>query len=164
MTTPTLRGVATKAGRDAWRTLTELFFDGEAQNRFHQASASIGVSPGLLKGLIHLDTVTGVPMRDLADHFGCDASYVTTLVDGLEEHGFARRDAHPTDRRVKAIVLTEHGERARATAMAVLFEPPACFDVLSTAEQRQLRDLLAKVAAADTTLHEAVPHGLAAPA
>ena len=159
--TPYTAAVATNAGRDAWKTLAELFFDGEAQHRFHQASASIGVSPGLLKGLIHLDISTGVPMRDLADHFGCDASYVTTLVDGLEQHGFARREAHPTDRRVKAIVLTDAGAAARDTAMAVLYEPPPSFDVLDAAEQRTLRDLLAKVAAADAARQHARGDGLA---
>ncbi len=99
-------------------------FNGEMRDRFHEASGEIGVSPGLLKGLFYLDEREGVPMRDLADHFQCDASYMTGLVDGLEERGFAERRPHPTDRRVKAVVLTKRGANAKAKAMAVLYEPP----------------------------------------
>jgi DNA-binding MarR family transcriptional regulator len=87
-------------------------------------------------------------MRELADHCGCDASYVTTIVDGLEDKGYAERRPHPTDRRVKAIALTEAGAEAKAKAMAVLHAPPEALDRLSAGEQRQLRDLLRKVAAA----------------
>lgn len=119
------------------------------QSRFHEASALIDLTPGLLKSLFHLDEDTGLPMRELADHFGCDASYVTTIVDGLEEKGFAERRPHPTDRRVKAIALTKSGAQAKAAAMAVLHEPPAAIDALTAAEQRQLRDLIRKIVAAD---------------
>lgn len=119
------------------------------QSRFHEASALIDLTPGLLKSLFHLDEDAGLPMRELADHFGCDASYVTTIVDGLEQKGFAERRPHPTDRRVKAIALTKAGAQAKAAAMAVLHEPPAAIDALTAAEQRQLRDLIRKIVAAD---------------
>jgi len=124
-----------------------MFWSGEMQSRFREASALIDLTPGLMKSLFHLEADEGVPMRELANHCGCDASYVTTIVDGLEGKGFAERRPHPTDRRVKAIALTEAGVAAKAQAMAVLHEPPAAFDVLSASEQRQLRDLIRKVAA-----------------
>lgn len=125
-----------------------LFWGGEMQTRFHEASALIDLTPGLMKSLFHLEQDDGVPMRELADHCGCDASYVTTIVDGLEDKGYAERRPHPTDRRVKAIALTEAGAEAKAKAMAVLHAPPEALDRLSAGEQRQLRDLLRKVAAA----------------
>jgi len=37
---------------------------------------------------------------------------VTTLIDALEETGFVRRTAHPTDRRAAVIVLTPKGQKA----------------------------------------------------
>jgi len=137
--------VSTKAGREAWQLLSELFFNGEMQARFHEASTAIGLSPGIMKGLLQLDPDEGVPMRDIAHHFRCDASYVTTLVDGLEERGFAERQPHPTDRRVRSIVLTPAGVRAKAQALDVLYAPPASLDVLDATEQRTLRDLLRKL-------------------
>jgi len=137
--------------------MSELFWSGEMQSRFHQASALIDLTPGLLKSLFHLDADEGLPMRELADHFGCDASYVTTIVDGLEERGFAERRPHPTDRRIKAIALTTAGVEAKARAMEMLYEPPAGIDALSATEQRQLRDLIRKVAAADQVEPESNP-------
>jgi len=92
-------------------------------------------------------------MRDIADSFGCDASYVTNLVDGLEEKGYAKRQPHPTDRRVKTIVLTKRGFAAKEKALAVLHEPPASFGALSAAEQRTLRDLLRTIVGADESLN-----------
>jgi hypothetical protein len=47
------------------------------------------------------------------------------------------------------IVLTPAGEGAKRKAFDVLSEPPESFAALSPIEQRQLRDLLRKVAVAD---------------
>jgi DNA-binding MarR family transcriptional regulator len=144
--------VRTKAAREAWRTIFDLLFRGEAHTRFTDAAAAVGISPGVLKSLFHLEPGTGIPMRELADHWGCDASYVTSVTDVLEERGLARRWPHPTDRRVKMIVLTEAGVAARKRAFDLLYDPPPAFAALTGAEQRQLRDLLAKVASADPGL------------
>lgn len=142
----------TRAGREAWRTIFALLFDGQAHGRLSEASAAAGVSPGLLKLLFHLEPGEGIPMRDLADHWRCDASYVTSLTDALEERGLAARRPHPTDRRVKMIALTEKGAATRKVALELLHEPPPSFAALTAAEQRQLRDLLRKVADADPEL------------
>jgi DNA-binding MarR family transcriptional regulator len=144
--------VSTKAGREAWELMSQLFFSGESHDRFHRASDAIGVSPGVMKGLIHLEPGVGVPMRNIADHFGCDASYVTSLVDGLEEKGYAKRQPHPTDRRVKTIVLTTKGLAAKEKALAVLHEPPSSFGALDAAEQKVLRDIFRKVISAEARL------------
>jgi DNA-binding MarR family transcriptional regulator len=144
--------VNTKAGRDAWRLLLGMLFEGQARDRMAAACRSIGISPGSMKTLFRLEPGQGVPMRDLADFWGCDASYVTSLADALEERGLVERRPHPTDRRVKMIALTEKGIAARDRAFDVLYEPPRSFGVLTAAEQRQLRDLLRKVADADAEL------------
>jgi DNA-binding MarR family transcriptional regulator len=143
--------VITKAGREAWRTIYRLLFE-QGHDLLTEASAAIGISPGMLKTLFHLEPGVGVPMRDLAGHWKCDASYVTTLTDTLEERGLVERRPHPTDRRVKMIVLTERGVAVRAVAFERLSEPPPSFGVLSGAQQRQLQDLLRKVAEADPHL------------
>src|SRR2546429_4336865 len=122
-----------------------LFMDGEAHDRVRRICAELDLSPPLLKAFVHLGAnpdARGLRMSDLAEHWGCDASYVTTLADGLQERGLAERQAHPTDRRVKTIVLTPEGRARRERALALLAEPPSAFEVLSSTEQRQLRDLL----------------------
>ena len=59
-------------------------------------------------------------MRDLAEYFRCDPSYVTSLVDGLESAGLAERRSHPTDRRVKMVALSHSGVDALAQARKIL--------------------------------------------
>jgi DNA-binding MarR family transcriptional regulator len=83
-------------------------------------------------------------MSALSKFWRCDASWVTGIVDGLEERGYVKRQPHPTDRRVKVVALTPLGEKAKARAFERLYEPPAWFGVLAPGEQAQLRDLLRK--------------------
>jgi DNA-binding MarR family transcriptional regulator len=130
----------------------ELFLEGEAHDRLTLVCAETAVSPGLLKALVHLGMGDGERMGDLAEQWGCDASYVTSLADGLQERGLAERRPHPTDRRVKTLVLTEEGHALRQRVLELLYEPPPAMDALSAAEQRALRDLLRKVAGADRKL------------
>ena len=147
--------VSTEAAREAWASMHALFMDGEAHDRVHRVCAELGLSPPLLKAFVHLGADadgTGVRMGDLAEHWGCDASWVTNLADGLQERGLAERLPHPTDRRVKTIVLTAEGRARRERALELLSEPPSAFVALSAAEQRQLRDLLQKLTAADPKL------------
>ncbi|MEI7925326.1 MAG: MarR family transcriptional regulator, partial [Chloroflexota bacterium] len=87
----------------------------------------------------------GVAMGELAERWGCDASYMTSLADDLESHGFVRREAKATDRRTRLLVLTEDGLAARERAHGMLTEPPADLEALNGDEQRQLRDLLSKI-------------------
>jgi MarR family transcriptional regulator, organic hydroperoxide resistance regulator len=141
-------GVTTAAGRDAWRLLHEIFFASVVRDRLHGASATLGISPGLMKALFFLEPDATVRMGDLAEHLSCDASYVTNLADALEERGLAERHQHPTDRRVKTLMLSPAGVAAKQQLFDLIYEPPPGLDVLSAAEQRELRDLLHKVAGA----------------
>lgn len=54
-----------------------------------------------------------ISMKELSLRLGCDASFVTAIVDQLEKHGLARREPSLRDRRSKNIVLTDHGIAAR---------------------------------------------------
>jgi DNA-binding MarR family transcriptional regulator len=141
-----------KAGREAWKIIQELLMDGEAHDRVHGVCSSFGLTPGLAKALVHLSPGGGIAMRELAESWGCDASYVTALVDGLEQRGLAERRPSPVDRRVKAVALTETGTAAKAEILERMWAPPKAFEALNPAEQRQLRDLLVKVASADARL------------
>jgi DNA-binding MarR family transcriptional regulator len=142
--------VATKSGREAWLAMVELWFlDGQAHDRVHEVAGVLDLSPGQLKAITHLVGIDGVRMGDLAEQWGCDASYITTLADALEARGLVRRTADPRDRRVKMVVLTPSGRLLHDRAFAMLSEPPAFIDALSATEQRTLRDLMRKLATAD---------------
>ena len=84
-------------------------------------------------------------MRELASALHCDNSYVTSVIDVLEEKGLVDRRAHPSDRRIKVIFLTEEGALLAKRARAELAEPPPVFDSLTAAEAVQLRDLMRKL-------------------
>jgi DNA-binding MarR family transcriptional regulator len=133
------------AAGDAWQALYSLVFEREGQQRFHEACDAIGLAPGGLKALLQLSADQPVPMRELAEYFRCDPSYVTSLVDGLEAAGLAERRSHPTDRRVKMVALSPSGKDALAQVRKILGQPPASFSALTTPELLRLRSLLAKI-------------------
>ena len=135
------------AAGDAWQALYRLVFEREGQQRFHEACDAIGAGPGGLKALLRLSPDQPIPMRDLAEYFRCDPSYVTSLVDGLEAAGLAERRSHPTDRRVKMVALSAAAGSRRAGPGPQ--DPGATARRrsrrLSTPELLRLRSLLAKL-------------------
>ena len=142
------RGERERAAGEAWDVLYRLVFEREGQQRLLEACELTGLAPGVLKTLLQLRPDHPTPMKDLSDRFRCDPSYVTSLVDGLEAAGLAERCSHPTDRRVKLVVLSSSGEQAQAQVRKVIGEPPSAFAALSTDDLKRLRALLRKVAGA----------------
>jgi len=136
--------------REIWRHFGEIWFGDPNHQRFHDACEAIDVSPPQLKALLSLEPGEGQPMRHLAANWRCDASWVTGIVDALEERGYAERHPHPTDRRVKVVGITALGEKAKAKALDRLYEPPPSLrGRLSAAETKALRDLLRKLRGVD---------------
>jgi DNA-binding MarR family transcriptional regulator len=83
--------------------------------------------------------------RELAQRLHFDASNVTDIVDRLEERGLVSRTVDPSDRRVRRLVLTPEGEAVhRKIFDRAIAEAP--INSLTRAEQKALRDLLAKIA------------------
>ena len=136
------------AAREAWQYVAELLMSQEIQQRFHDACEAADLSPPQFKALLSLEEGCSQSMRALGEEWRCDASWVTGIVDGLEDRGYVQRQPHATDRRVKVVVLTSLGEKAKARALERLYQPPDSFKSLTPAEQAQLRRLLAKVRAA----------------
>jgi MarR family transcriptional regulator, organic hydroperoxide resistance regulator len=135
---------------DAFERLRHIAFEGEHVERMAALGFRTKLSPGVLKTLMRLSKTDGVSMGEIARAIGCDPSYVTALVDDLDERGLAQRESAPYDRRVKIVVLTDAGRALAAELDHVLSVPPAAFSALSTSELRQLRDLLDKVVEAET--------------
>ncbi|MBI5105216.1 MAG: MarR family transcriptional regulator [Solirubrobacterales bacterium] len=133
-------------GSEAWSAMRDLMM---AQRGTMLAAASeLDLSPPQLLALRALHPGEPAPMSALAQVLRCDASNVTGIVDRLEDRGLVQRRPAPHDRRVKHLVLTERGEELRRRAAAWLDAPPPGFEALSADEQRELRDLLRKVAGA----------------
>ncbi|HVF20840.1 MAG TPA: MarR family transcriptional regulator [Mycobacteriales bacterium] len=135
--------------RRAWRALSRLFLSDETHDRFHDACEAVGLPhPGSLKALLSIDVDAAAPMRTLAEHLRCDASYVTALVDALEDSGYVARRASDTDRRVKLVELTGEGRKAKERALDVLLAPPPSLEQLTATELRTLAQLLERVGGA----------------
>jgi DNA-binding MarR family transcriptional regulator len=135
----------------AWKAILELVGWGSGAGsapRFPMVALKLDLSPKQLGMLWRLDPDgPGSPMRALAQSLYCDASYVTDLVDRLEERGLIVRAQDPGDRRVKLLKLTKAGIELRARALEMLYEPPSGFANLSASEQRTLAELLARATA-----------------
>jgi DNA-binding MarR family transcriptional regulator len=140
--------------RRAWRAVQEIQLHGEVQNRLASACAHHDLAPSTVKALLRLSGSKPTAMRELAAAFACDASYITAVVDALEQRGLATREPHPTDRRIRTVVLTDHGREVSTSLEDLLSEPPPSMAALSTEEQRQLADLMEKVTSADAKLAE----------
>jgi DNA-binding MarR family transcriptional regulator len=113
-------------------------------------SAEFAIAPHDLLALFKLDGV--LTMKELAQHMGCDASFVTTIADTLERHGFARREPSQRDRRVKNLVLTPEGIAAKERLMRELAtRMPWCY-ALDDSERQCFLTLLRK--ALDSSGHE----------
>jgi len=131
----------------------QLVVEREGQRRHYDAAEAAGVTPAVLKALLAVGEAEPLAMKEMADRFRCDPSYVTSLVDGLETAGLGGRQPHPVDRRVKVVALTPLGEQTYTQVRKVLDQPPSWFGVLTDAELASLRRVLAKLLAAQAEDH-----------
>ncbi len=127
----------------AWRLLFDFFIrtspEREAILRRH------GLTPNDTRALTSLDVREGRTMRSLAEAWGCDASNATWIVDRLEKRGFAVRKSHATDRRVKLVVLTPAGLKARTDLVREMHQPPPEMLALDDATLRLLIEGLGRL-------------------
>jgi MarR family transcriptional regulator, lower aerobic nicotinate degradation pathway regulator len=102
---------------------------------------------GVLAALAELGPVS---QQTLTDVVAVDRSTMVGFVDELERKGHVRRRRNPSDRRAYALELTESGARVERKAAELL---EGCerhyLEPLSTAERRQLLDLLGRLVARD---------------
>jgi DNA-binding MarR family transcriptional regulator len=133
------------AGNEVWKAITDLFFSAENQDTFVGVADELGLSPPMVKALLELEPGEGRPMRSLAHEWGCDASFVTVVVDGLEERGYAVRRVADYDRRVRTVELTDEGVDARERALEAAYGARSGFWDLTPDEQVTLAALLRKL-------------------
>jgi len=125
-----------------WPTLVEFLF--ATRSWWAGVCAEFDLTPAQGQALKVLDPARPVPMSTLAEALFCDASNVTGIVDRLEKRGLVERRSAEGDRRVKALTLTPAGVELREEVMALMSEPPEAIASLSVADQRVLRDILAR--------------------
>lgn len=93
-------------------------------------------------------------MVELAERLSVTKRNVTTLIDGLEKDGLAKRSPHPTDRRSKRIQLTERGETVFSHAAEVQRDHiEKLLSVLEPEQRRALANGLAQLTDEMTNSH-----------
>jgi DNA-binding MarR family transcriptional regulator len=118
-----------------------------SRGAFAEALEDLGLKSQQFAVLSVMDAEPGLTQQALVKATGVDPSSMVQLLDGLEQAGWAQRRPHPTDRRKRAVYLTEDGRailtRARRAATEV---GEATFAPLAPEEREQLHALLRKLA------------------
>jgi DNA-binding MarR family transcriptional regulator len=109
---------------------------------FEALAAEFDVTPMQAHALKVLSSADSLVMSALADTLGCDASWVTSIVDRLEARGLVERRSTEQDRRVKALVVTAAGASLATKLAERMQQPPPVLAKLSREDQRDLRDIL----------------------
>lgn len=118
-------------------------FIGQMLQRGEKLAAEFGVPVFCLKALHRLGN--SVTMKELGEQMHCDRSFVTMIADTLEDRGLARREPHPTDRRLKNLVLTPDGlELKKRVEGALLAQMPWSL-ALDVTEKAALLELIRKM-------------------
>jgi DNA-binding MarR family transcriptional regulator len=109
---------ASALNRDILDALTTLIK--QAGARGHSIADGFKLAPHDLLAMFKLDCE--LPMKELAQRMGCDASFITTIADNLEKRGFLHREPGQRDRRVKYLMLTEEGLAAKERMLSQFAE------------------------------------------
>lgn len=119
----------------------------QAKHAITAIAEDYGMSIMQANTLLMMQPDVPLAMNKLSGHFMCDASNVTGIVDRLEKPGLIIRQDHPTDRRVKMILLTAKGNDVRADIIAriIATEAERMDPVLTADEKSDLFGILTKL-------------------
>jgi MarR family transcriptional regulator, organic hydroperoxide resistance regulator len=124
------------AQEQAWRCMLDLLL--AQRGRLLSVAHEFGLAPQQAFAIKHLEPGRALTMSELAQRLHCDNSNVTGIADRLEAAGLAKRRPHPSDRRVKTLVLTERGAAVRGAYDARLGLVPPELQALSDEDAEQL--------------------------
>ncbi|MBN8489678.1 MAG: MarR family transcriptional regulator [Burkholderiales bacterium] len=85
---------------------------------FLEETAEFGITPVQFAALQAVQQQPGLDQRSLARTIGYDTSTIGGVVDRLEKRGLLQRQASPSDRRVRQLVLTAEGQRVLTLIIA----------------------------------------------
>ena len=124
--------------------MLELFFAHRGQ--MLAIAQEFGLAPQQAFALQRLQPDEPMKLSDLANALHCDNSSVTGIADRLERAGLAERQAHPTDRRVRTLALTERGKMIRRHYKDRIGTAPAAVQNLSDDDAAALVEILSRAA------------------
>jgi DNA-binding MarR family transcriptional regulator len=115
---------------------------------FHEILAPLDLEPREFALLRAVAAAEGETQQATGARLKIPSSRMVAFIDALEARGLIERRHHPSDRRARALHLTDAGREllGHAFEVAVAYERDICAD-LSEAERDQLLDLLERVSA-----------------
>ena len=130
--------------------------------RFRELLVPFGLEPREFALLRAVGAAEGQSQQAIGERLQIPPSRMVAFIDALAERGVLERRQNPTDRRARALHLTDAGREllGRAFAAAAGFERELCAE-LSIQEREQLLTLLGRVAARlglGSTAHAATAH------
>ena len=122
-----------------------------SRERFASAlEAEVGLHPREFGVLAVVERDPGITQQAIGEAAGVDPSTMVATLDSLERRGLAERRPHASDRRKRAVFLTEEGEKAARRAQRIGKQVgKETLGALSKDERRQLNALLRKLAGLD---------------
>lgn len=109
------------------------------------AEKNYGLTGAQMHALCMIQPEAPSAMNAISCQLGCDASYITGIIDRLAARGYLERKDDPADRRIKMIVLTKSGVELRTRIIKDIFKLESeTLKYLSAHERSQLRKMLAK--------------------
>ena len=130
-----------RAARQAWQAMADLVLHNE---RRREVSEEVGLSFGKIRALRRIAR-RPMPMSELASLLTVDPPNLTPVVDDLEQAGLVERQPHPTDRRVKLVVVPPAGAAMAQAANEILARPPTRLGALPTEDLESLVRILAQL-------------------
>lgn len=127
----------------AWRSIFDFIVQTAPER--NRVIGELGLTPNDSRALTSLAPRDGRTMGSLAEEWNIDASTATWIVDRLEAKGLVERRPHPSDRRVKLVVLTPRGSRLLAKNAQRMYVPPRALLALDLDDLVTLRDGVAKL-------------------
>lgn len=110
---------------------------------------AMGISETDFQAMQHLMTVPAISPGELAVLLHLTSAAVTTVIDRLERAGYIQRTAHPTDRRMRLISVTDQAKKeAMDHLMPMILESDASVRTLDALGQRAVVEYLRATVAA----------------
>jgi DNA-binding MarR family transcriptional regulator len=110
------------------------------------ALAPYGIDSRELGILLSIADFGAASQQQIAERLGIDRTTMVARIDALEVKGIVSRQPDPEDRRRNIVTLTDPGRDTVTAATAASDQAERDFlSGLSTAEVKQLRDLLVRV-------------------
>jgi DNA-binding MarR family transcriptional regulator len=118
----------------------------QAKQGVVSSSAELGLSSMQAFTLLLTDNSRPHSMNYFGKLYECDPSNITGIIDGLEQKGLVSRQEHPTDRRIKVIVLEPAGQKLKRQLMKILMNSNTfLFEALDSEETEQFISSIEKL-------------------